>query len=107
MKMYEKCWENVTNAEDALWKVFASYTAVFAGLAIAKDMIGFFGFVLLVTIFSFIGMFTAINANSWFTRNMGMIANLEKIFVPERYLDKTIPKVWTQKKVPFINVEIW
>ena len=106
MKMYEKCWENATNAEDALWKVFASYTAVFAGLALAKDMIGFFGFVVLVTIFSLIGMFTAINANSWFTRNMGIISNLEKNFIPQ-YLNKIIPKSWTEHKLSFINPEIW
>jgi len=44
--------EKKKKEEDAIWKVFAAYTALFAGLAVAKDMLGFFGFIMLIVVFS-------------------------------------------------------
>lgn len=107
LKLYEICWNNVTKAEDSIWKIFAAYTAILAGLGLAIDAIGALGFLLLVITFSFIGMYVSINASSWFARNMGLIANLEKEFLDKGDFDKIIPKKWVTSKVPFLNLEVW
>ena len=107
MKMYESYWNNINRAEDSLWKIFAAYTALFAGLGLAIDFIGNFGFLFIMTIFSFAGMISALVSNSWFTRNMGLIANIEKELLAESDFDNIMPKVWTTGKVSFLNRENW
>jgi hypothetical protein len=106
LKMYGSCWDNVTRAEDSLWKVFAAYTALFAGLGLTIEHIGTFGFLFIMTIFSFAGIVSSLIANSWFVRNMGIISNIEKEFL-KFDADEVIPKSWTLGKVPFLNVENW
>jgi hypothetical protein len=105
--MYEMCWNNVTRAEDAIWKVFAAYTALFAGLSIAENIIGSLGFILLVITFSISGMCVALNANLWFTRNMALISNIEKEFLEKSDWDNIMPKKWATKKASFLSKEIW
>jgi len=104
--MYESSWDNVNRAEDSLWKIFAAYTALFAGLGLAIDTIGNFGFLFLITIFSFAGIFSSLTANSWFVRNMGIISNIEKEFL-EFNGNEVIPKKWVARKVPFLKMENW
>lgn len=105
--MYEMCWTNVTRAEDAIWKVFAAYTALFAGLSISKDIIGFFGFILLISAFSISGMCVSINANLWFTRNIGLVSNIEKELLKKEDWNYIVPKKWASKKASFQSKEIW
>lgn len=104
--MYESCWNNVTRAEDSLWKVFAAYTALFAGLGLTIDHIGTFGFLFIMTIFSFAGIISSLIANSWFVRNMGIISNIEKEFL-NFSANEVIPKSWMSGKVGFLNEENW
>jgi len=106
-KMYESYWSNINRAEDSLWKIFAAYTALFAGLGIAVELIGTFGFLFIMTIFSFAGIISSLVSNSWFVRNMGLIANIEKEFLEKTDLDVLIPKSWTNKKVSFVKLENW
>lgn len=104
--MYESSWNNVSRAEDSLWKIFAAYTALFAGLGIAIDTIGVFGFLFIMTIFSFAGVISSLITNSWFVRNMGIISNIEKEFL--EFTDtEVIPKIWMSGKVSFLNRENW
>lgn len=105
--MYETCWNNVTRAEDAIWKIIAAYTALFAGLSIAKPVIGDLGFILLIIVFSISGMCVSMNANLWFTRNMGLISNIEKEFLNKEDWDRLLPKKWAKKKASFSSKEIW
>lgn len=107
LKMYETCWNNVTRAEDAIWKIIAAYTALFAGLSIAKPVIGSLGFILLIIVFSIAGMCVSMNANLWFTRNMGLISNIEKEFLKKEDWDTLLPKKWAKKKASFSSKEIW
>ena len=107
LKLYEASWNNVSKAEDSIWKIFAAYTAILAGLGLAIDVIGNLGFLLFVITFSFIGVYVAINGNSWFVRNMGIITNIEKEFLKVDDFDYIIPKKWVKKKTPFINPEVW
>jgi hypothetical protein len=107
LKMYEACWQNVTTAGDAVWKVFASYVAVFAGLSFAGPFIGIEGFLLLVIVFSGFGMIVCLNGNLWFERNIGMISNIEKEFLLEMDYNVIIPKKWQQHEPSFVTSEIW
>jgi hypothetical protein len=107
LKMYEICWANVTKADDAIWKVFAAYTALFAGLAIALNTIGFFGFILLLIAFSLAGMCVSLNANLWFIRNMGLVSNIEKEFLNKGDWNSIMPKKWSKNKASFLSKEIW
>lgn len=106
IKMYESSWNNVNRAEDSLWKIFAAYTALFAGLGLAIDAIGNFGFLFVMTIFSFAGIFSSLTANGWFVRNMGIISNIEKEFLKFNE-NEVIPKEWMENKVPFFKMENW
>jgi len=106
LKLYESSWNNVSRAEDSLWKIFAAYTALFAGLDLAIDTIGDFRFLFIMTIFSFSGIISSLIANSWFVRNMGIISNIEKEFLKFNG-NEVIPKEWVKGKVPFFNVENW
>jgi hypothetical protein len=108
MKMYEKSWDNITRSEDAIWKVFAAYTALFAGLAVANTIIGIFGFAWLMVFFSLCGMFVCINANQWFARNITMIKNVEKEFLSDENYGTIVPIRWSSKtNSSFFKVEIW
>ncbi len=106
-KMYESSWDNVSRASDSVWKIFAAYTAIIAGLGVAYDTIGDFGFLFILTIFSYTGIAVALNANSWFARNMGILSNIEKEFLDKKDFDHIIPKRWVQGKVQFFNREVW
>jgi len=109
LEFYKVCWNNITRAEEAAWKMFAAYTAVLAGLSLASGIIGKVGFLLITIIFSFLAISLSLNANLWFVRNIGIISNLEKEFLYSEDYDSLIPKGY-QKKVPFFSLrafEAW
>jgi hypothetical protein len=105
LKMYEAFWNNITRAEDAAWKLLATYTALFAGLALAFTVVGPLGFAVLVTLFSFLAIALSLNANLWFVRNIGLIANLEKEFLNKQDYGVLIPEPWGKDKVPFFSLK--
>jgi hypothetical protein len=106
VKMYEMMWQNITTAADAIWKVMAAYTAVFAGTALASSELGNWGFTLILTIFGLLGMAVCLNANAWFARNIGVVANIEQEFLAPDDYGKIIPTAWKSKQ-PFVNREVW
>ena len=106
LEFYKVCWNNVTRSEEAAWKMFAAYTAVFAGLAFASDAIGIAGFLSILTIFSFLAIALSLNANLWFVRNIGLISNLEKEFLYESDYSVLVPKSY-KKKIPFFSLRIF
>ena len=107
LAMYRAAWDNVTQAEDTLWKVMAAYTAVFAALAFASSTVGLGAVLLLVVVFGLFGAAVSQNANLWFIRNMGMISNIERQFLFDDDYGRIIPERWKRGKVPFVNREIW
>jgi hypothetical protein len=106
LRMYGEYWDNISRAEDNAWKIFASYTALFAGLALIHPIIGDFGFLLLILIFSSVAIAIALRANLWYVRNLGLISNLEQEFLEERDYGIIVPHPFL-KKPRFINDEIW
>lgn len=106
MEMYKAAWSNVTTAEDTLWKVMAAYTAVFAALAFVSSFLRETGFVVLVVIFGLFGAAVSQNANLWFIRNMGIIANVEQEFLLPADYERIIPASW-KNRVAFVNWDVW
>jgi hypothetical protein len=106
MRMYGEYWDNITRAEDSAWKIFASYTTLFAGLSLAYAIISDLGFLLLLLIFSFVAITMALRANLWFVRNLGLISNIEQEFLEKKDYGTIVP-CWFLKKIGFINDEIW
>ncbi|MEM2112069.1 MAG: hypothetical protein QXX08_09380, partial [Candidatus Bathyarchaeia archaeon] len=106
LRMYSEYWDNVTRAEDNAWKIFASYTALFAGLSLALPVIGNLGFLALLLIFSFVAIAIALRANLWFVRNLGLISNIEQEFLEKEDYGTIVP-CWFRKKTGFLNNEIW
>ena len=104
LEFYKICWSNITRAEESAWKMFAAYTAVFAGLSFTYDIIGVTGFLMVIIIFSFLAIALSLNANLWFVRNIGIISNLEKEFLYEEDYDVIIPPRY-KKKIPFFSLE--
>jgi hypothetical protein len=90
--MYGEYWDNISRAEDNAWKIFASYTALFAGLALIHPIIGDFGFLLLILIFSSVAIAIALRANLWYVRNLGLISNLEQEFLEEGDYGIIVPR---------------
>lgn len=106
LEFYQACWNNVTRAEEAAWKMFAAYTAVFAGLALASGTIGIAGFLSILTIFSFLAIALSLNANLWFVRNIGLISNLEMEFLREPDYGVLVPRSY-KKKIPFFSFRVF
>jgi hypothetical protein len=103
--MYEAYWSNITRAEDAAWKILATYTGLFAGLALAFTVVGPLGFATLVILFSSLAIAISLNANLWFVRNIGLISNLEKEFLREQDYGILIPASWRKGKVQFFSLK--
>lgn len=106
LEFYQVCWNNVTRAEEASWKMFAAYTAVFAGLAFASEIIGTAGFLSVLSIFSFLAIALSLNANLWFVRNIGLISNLEKEFLSESDYGVLVPENY-KEKIPFFSFRVF
>jgi len=106
LEFYKACWNNVTRAEDVAWKMFAAYTAVFAGLSLSFGIIGITGFLSVFTIFSFLAISLSLNANLWFVRNIGLISNLEKEFLDTSDYGVLIPKSY-KEKIPFFSIRVF
>jgi len=106
LEFYQVCWNNVTRAEEAAWKMFAAYTAIFAGLAFASETIGIAGFLSVLSIFSFLAIALSLNANLWFVRNIGLISNLERELLNESDYGVLIPKSY-KEKVPFFSFRVF
>ena len=106
MEFYKICWSNITRAEESAWKMFAAYTAVFAGLSFTYDIIGATGFLVVIVIFTFLAIALSLNANLWFVRNIGIISNLEKEFLYEEDYDVIIPSKY-KKKIPFFSLGVF
>jgi hypothetical protein len=106
LEFYQACWNNVTRAEESAWKMFAAYTAIFAGLAFASETIGIAGFLSLLSIFSFLAIALSLNANLWFVRNIGLISNLEKEFLDESDYGVLLPKSY-KEKIPFFSFRVF
>lgn len=104
--MYEETWQNISGAEDAIWKVMAAYTAVLAATALASTAVGTWGFALIMSVFGFLGMAVCLNANWWFVRNIGLVSNLEQHFLHDSDYDRILPRAW-KSKVGFLNFEVW
>ena len=97
LEMYDEFWSNITRAEEAAWKMFAAYAALFVGISYAKSTIGVALFLTLIILFSFCAVALSLNANLWFVRNVNLISNLEKEFldpadygvlIPRRFLER-------------------
>lgn len=106
LEFYQVCWNNVTRAEEAAWKMFAAYTAIFAGLAFASGTIGIAGFLSVLSIFSFLAIALSLNANLWFVRNIGLVSNLEKEFLRESDYGVLVPKSY-KEKIPFFSFGVF
>jgi hypothetical protein len=106
LEMYQASWDNVSRNEDAIWKVFAAYAALFAGLAIASKEIDLFTFLLFVIVFGLFGAIFSQHANLWFLRNMGMISNLEKEFLVNGDYGVLVPAEY-KDKLRYWNLELW
>jgi hypothetical protein len=104
LQFYDASWDNVTRADDAAWKMFAAYAAVFAGLAVAFSAIGVVGFLSIMTIFSFLAIALALNGNLWFVRNIGQISNIEAEFLLQTDYGVIVPKKY-RHKVSFFSLE--
>ncbi|MEM2506497.1 MAG: hypothetical protein QXF61_05585 [Nitrososphaeria archaeon] len=99
--MYGEYWDNISRAEDN-----ASYTALFAGLALIHLIIGDFGFLAMILIFSSVSIVIALRANLWYVRNLGLISNIEQEFLEKGDYGIIVPNSFL-KKPSFINNEIW
>ena len=77
LEFYNVCWNNITRAEDAAWKMMAAYATLIAGLSFIYKDIGAIGFLIIIIIFSYFSINISLNANLWFVRNMGIISNLK------------------------------
>jgi len=108
VEYYKKCWDNISRAEEAAWKMMAGYATLLAGLSFVYNDIGSTGFLLIIIIFSFFSASLSMNANLWFVRNIGLITNFEKEFLRNEDYGYLIPKSY-RKKIPFfhINPEYW
>lgn len=106
LEFYQVCWNNVTRAEESAWKMFAAYTAVFAGLAFVSEIIGIAGFLSVLSIFSFLAIALSLNANLWFVRNIGLISNLEKEFLHESDYGVLVPDSY-KGKIPFFSFRVF
>ena len=106
LEFYQVCWNNITRAEESAWKMFAAYTAVFAGLAFASEIIGIAGFLSVFSIFSFLAIALSLNANLWFVRNIGLISNLEKEFLHESDYGVLVPESY-KGKIPFFSLRVF
>jgi len=102
IEYYRKCWDNVSRAEDAAWKMMAGYATLLAGLSFVYEDIGSTGFLLIIIIFSFFSASLSMNANLWFVRNLSLISNFEKEFLRNEDYGYLIPKIW-REKLPFFN----
>ena len=107
MRMYEVYWSNITRAEEAAWKILATYSALFAALTLAFTVVKPVGFAVLVILFSFLAIAISLNANLWFVRNIGLIANLEKEFLDKADYGVLIPVRWGKDKVPFFSWKVF
>jgi len=105
--MYDAYWNNITRAEEAAWKILATYSALFAGLALAYSVVKPIGFAILVILFSFLAIAISLNANLWFVRNIGLIANVEKEFLDKSDYGVLIPARWGKEKVPFFSWKVF
>ncbi len=106
---YEKCWDNISREEDAAWKMFASYTGIFAGSAFLFDKIGTFGFVILIIIFSNIGIALALNSHLWYLRNIKLISNFEMEFLNKEDYSIIVPHEF-RRRLSFFgwhSFEVW
>jgi len=106
LKMYAHFWDNISRAEDSAWKMFAAYTGIFVGLQFFSSIIGLFGVATLFTLFSFMAVLLMIRANLWYSRNLGLISNLEKEFLDKGDYGRLVP-YYFQKKPRFLNKEIF
>lgn len=106
LEMLGEYWENVSRAEESAWKIFASYTALFAGLSLAHPMIGDAGFLALILLFSSAAVAIALRSNLWFARNLGLISNIEQEFLEKQDYGTIVP-CWFLRKQGFISCEIW
>jgi len=106
---YEKCWENISRAEDSVWKMFAAYAGLFAGSAFLFDKIGIVGFLGIFISYSGLAMILTLNAHLWYLRNISLISNFEKEFLIPTDYGVIIPNKFKDKLnfLGFHSFEIW
>lgn len=104
--MYDAFWSNISRAEDATWKMIAAYSALIAGVTIARPLITTAGAVFLLVALGYIGSCLATNSNLWFRRNLTLIGRLESNFLLESDYGRLIPQTWKENR-KFWSVEYW
>jgi hypothetical protein len=106
---YEKCWENISRAEDSVWKMFAAYAGLFAGSAFLFDKIGMMGFLGIFIGYSGLAMILTLNSHLWYLRNITLISNFEKEFLCKEDYGYLIPHIFKDrlKFIGFHSFEVW
>lgn len=107
LRVYDSYWKNINRAEESAWKIFAGYTALFAGLSLAHPVIGNIGFLFLFLVFSYVSIWLALRSNLWYVRNLGLTSNMEQEFLrKEEDYGKIVPCHFLRKP-SFFNKELW
>jgi len=106
LHMYDSFWNNVSRAEEAVWKMVAAYSALIAGTAIARPLITTTGAAMLIMFFGCVASCLAANSNLWYRRNLTMIGRLEGNFLRDSDYGRLIPKAWKSHR-RFWTSEYW
>jgi hypothetical protein len=107
LSMYDTFWSNINRANDTAWKVFAAYAALFAGLTLARTIIGTLVVGVVIITFSLLAAALSFNSNLWFVRNVALISRIEEQFLDPTDYGKIVPPSWRRKEPSFASTEVW
>lgn len=85
-------WVSIREKESNVWKFVTFYaTAVALIIGLGEKYTNTFVVAFVVGVLSFWGLGIVIDSNSWMARNLKLIGNIEKLFVPKEDYGKLIP----------------
>lgn len=108
IEMYRACWDSITRSEDSVWKITASYTAVFVGLFYFSQLVGLEACLIAWIIFSSLTVIVSLRGNFWFLRALLLLSNVEQELLNEEDYGVIIPRRFrSHAGRRFWNTEIW
>ncbi len=85
-------WVSIREKESNVWKFITFYaSAVALIIGLGEKYTNTFVIAFVIGILSFWGLAIVIDANSWMARNLKLIGNIEKLFIPEEEYGRLIP----------------
>ncbi|HXG20704.1 MAG TPA: hypothetical protein VNN62_16720 [Methylomirabilota bacterium] len=85
-------WVSIREKESNVWKFITFYaSAVALIIGLGEKYTNTFVVAFVIGVLSFWGLGIVIDANSWMARNLKLIGNIEKLFIPKEEYGRLIP----------------